>query len=242
MRTFFYIFFVIAIVACKGKVQHSKAVNTFKDTTKTAVDKTIPTAKVTGDTIFKPFKLVEDFMVADTGYFDFAIGNGTYAVIKKDGKLIDTIDYTYKFQPVDSSLFAYYKIEGQGPLSKEIAPNPIKKSMSANIGDYIVIQSTGKKINVSKLAPDFGWFASPSIISGFVYYWQVNKSNQQYRVSAARFDPKTGKTKSLYLFNDYIETDDGGYFQQAESEKGSVIFTSPTGKEYAFSPDFKLIK
>lgn len=231
MKTFIYIIGLILISGCAGK-------------NITASSDTLPKIKLkskTIDTAFKPYRLASDYMVTDTGYFDFGLGDGVYAVLKRNNKLMDTIDKGYSLQPIDNASFVYYTIKGAGLLNKERSNSRYKRSISADIGDCIIINGANK-INVSKKAPDFGWFANPSIINHRIYYWQVKAidKNGNSKISAAEFNPATGLTKSYYLFNDYMETDDGGYFPQAFNENGRIIFKFNDEKKYEFSSDFNL--
>lgn len=185
---------------------------------------------------FKPYVLTGDYMVTDTGYFDFEIGDGVYAVVKRNDRLVDTIDKAYGFHPVDDDTYMYCVIDGNGPLKEK--NTQYKTSISANIGSFIIINSD-KKIDVSNTAPDLGWFANPSIINHRVYYWQVKKAGDDNKIFAAEFDPKTSLTTSHYLFNDYIETDDGGYFATPYLKNDTIYFEGNKGKTIKFTKDFK---
>lgn len=182
-----------------------------------------------------------DYAVTDTGRFDFGLGDGVYAIIKSHGNLIDTIDAYYGFQKVDVDHYMYCAIEKDSIMTAELRDSKDENTIGANIGSFIIIDRNGNKIDVNNIAPDFGWFASPSILNGKVYYYQVKENkDSNYSVSAAEFDPKTQKTKSHYMFDDYIETDDGGYFKQAYLQNNLIIFEKSASVKFRFSKDFKL--
>lgn len=235
---------LVLFAACKGKQTSAPSDSLLFDTTP-AQSKT-DTIKVAAveDTIFKPYKLIDNFIVADTGYFDFGLGDGTYAVVKKDNKLLDTIDQQYGIQKISKDIYLYLVIDGKSILTDKenedgvVGNNCYKKSIFANIGDFIILNK-GNKISLNNKAEDFGWFANPAIINQKIYYWKVSEAGTNNRVFAAMFDPLTLKTTSHYLFNDFIETDDGGYFESPQSSNGQIIFQF-NGKRYIFSSGLTL--
>lgn len=239
-----YILSLILLAACKGKQTSAPSDSLLSDTA--SAQSKIDTVKTTvfRDTVFKPYTLVDDFIVTDTGYFDFGLGDGTYAVVRKDNKLLDTIDQQYGVQKISKNIYLYLVIDGKDILTEKenefgaVANNRYKKSISANIGDFIILKQ-GNKVSLNSKAEDFGWFANPSIINQKIYYWKVSEAGTDNRVFAAMFDPLTLKTTSHYLFNDLIETDDGGYFESPKSSNGQIIFQFK-GKKYYFSSDFTL--
>ncbi|WP_157799150.1 hypothetical protein [Mucilaginibacter auburnensis] len=230
MKTVCYLFYCSILVAfgCRGK---SPAM--VSDSTK--VVSALDTVGENVTTGFKPYTLAENYIVTDTGFFDFDIGDGTYAVVKQQGRLIDTIDKYYGFQPLSKGAYAYYAIEGSGQ-SKTEAKN--SKSILADISHFMIITGN-KKIDVTRNAPYFGWFANPSILKNSVYYWEVKEQKDSYKIFAAKFDPKTRLTNSFYLFNSFIDSDDGGYFAMPYLRGDTICFEHNDGKITKFSPDFK---
>ncbi|MCC8407372.1 hypothetical protein LJ707_00405 [Mucilaginibacter sp. UR6-1] len=239
-----YILSLILFAACKGKQTSAQSDSLLFDTA--PVLPKIDTSKkaISKDTAFKPYTVINDFIITDTGYFDFGLGEGTYAVVKKDNKLLDTIDQQYGIQKISNDVYLYLVIDGKSILTNKenedgmVGNNHYKKSIFANIGDFIILNK-GNKISLNNKAEDFGWFANPAIINQKIYYWKVSEAGTNNRVFAAMFDPLILKTTSHYLFNDLIETDDGGYFESPQSYNGQVIFQFK-GKRYKFSPDLTL--
>ncbi|HEY4325790.1 MAG TPA: hypothetical protein VGN20_17480 [Mucilaginibacter sp.] len=194
------------------------------------------------DTIFKPHKLISDFYITDIGYYDITIGDGIYAVIKRNNILVDTIDSDYSIKQIDDNKFIYQTISGNGPASKEDANPKYKKSISASLGDYTIF-SNGKKELLNTLTPDFDdYFSSPAIINQHIFYWKIKRidSTGKIAVSAAEFDPITRKTRSFYLLEDYLETDDDGYFPRPYIKNDTIYFDAGKNKLMRFSKDFKI--
>jgi hypothetical protein len=233
MKNSWFSILLLPLAAChndKSKMTASKA-----DTNVNKVEVKIK------NILFKPYLLKADYYVTDTGYFNIGIGDGVYAVIKKDEKLIDTIALAYGINHIQGDQFLYYTINGEGPAKNEDANPKYKKSIMASLGNYTII-SNAKKELLTNMTPDFDdYFSSPSAINGNIYYWQIKKidSSGQIKVSAAEFDPITKQTKSLFLMNDYLETDDSGYFPQPYSNKDTIYFNAGKDKIIKFSKDFK---
>ncbi|MFD1255399.1 hypothetical protein ACFQ3S_01205 [Mucilaginibacter terrae] len=239
MKLIKYFFLCIVFMSCGANKTSNKIDTTVIDSPDTL--KIIPKVKVRQpDTAFKPYELVDKFYVTDTGYFDFGLGSGVYSVIKQNDKLIDTIDHTYGMNKVDDHQYMYLVIEGVNNLNSLEANKEYTKSIKANIGDFVIINNK-RKINLNKNAPNFGWFASPAIINHNIYYWQVKEIKENNLVSAAVFDPISGSTKSMYLRNEALETDDAGYFPQPYLNKDTVVFEIGN-RLWKFSPSFKLYK
>lgn len=249
MKPLLYIACIVLLAGCGGKKATPAKDTLVAQNTATIKKASVKANAPSRDSSSKePALLLSNlpfnFAVSDTGYFNFVIGDGIYAVIKNNGILIDTIDAYYGFQKVDNERYMYLTIEGNSALTPEYSDPKYKKSIAANLGNYVIIDKSSFKIKVDSLAPDFGWFANPSIINGRIYYWQVKQESKKGNnfVSAAEFDPTTQKTKKQFLFKDYIETDASNYFEQPSFKNGVVVFNGFGEKEYKFSPDFKLIK
>jgi hypothetical protein len=188
------------------------------------------------NTIFKPYKLTGDFIVTDTGEYDFGIGTGVYAIVKKQNILIDTIDSDYGLNKVDSNKYLYIKVTHAHKFADEQSDHSAKSIWATN-GDYILLDNN-KKYLLNSVAQGFGWFANPIILRNKIYYWKIKDGNKTYHISAAVFNPLTKTTKSYYLFDHPIESDNEGFFEMA-LESGDAIIFRHEGKSWKFSPDFK---
>jgi len=233
MKIVTYFCCLIILAGCAGSGS-----NTAMDSSKTNKSIVTPVvqSKNNNQKAITPYKLVDDYMVTDTGFFDFGLGDGVYAVVKRNNRLVDTIDKEFGFRAINDGSYMYYVILGNGPA---IEPNrQYQKSISASFGSFIIINGD-KKIDVSKTAPDLGWFANLTILNHQVYYWQVKKSGDTNKIFAAEFDPKTCLTKSYYLFNNPIDADDPGYFAMPYLKSDTICFEANDGKISKFSSDFK---
>lgn len=193
------------------------------------------------DTSFKPYKIADNYLVTDTGYFNIGIGDGVYAVIKRNNKLIDTIALVYGLSQVQDDLYLYYTVKGYGVAKSEDANPQYKKSIMANLGDYTLINNDKKEL-LNKLTPDFDdYFSSPSVVSNKICYWQIKKldSTGKIKVSAAMFDPQGLKTLSHYIMDDFLETDDSGYYPQPYTKNDTIYFNAGKDKLMKFSKTFQ---
>lgn len=237
MKVLLYITCIILLAGCGGK----KATK--------AVDALPPKQQVTGsDTAikpakFKPYKLIDGFMVTDTGYADAVVMGGTYAVVFKNGALLDTIEKGFGIQKIMDGMYFYQLVSSNGTLEDGRAPHSdASNAINASFDAYRIL-TNGKKQDLSTLAPDFSdYFSSPYIINNKIYYWQIKKidTTGNNSISAAEYDPLTKKTISHYLFNDYIETDDSGYFGYPYLKNDTIYFDAGADKIKKISKDFKL--
>lgn len=189
------------------------------------------------DTTFASY----NYHFTDTGYYNTGIGDGVYVVLKRKGKLIDTIDLYYGVKQIYGDKFLYYKIRGGGPASKGDSNPQYKKSINASPDHYIIVADNRNEL-LNNLTPDFDdYFSSPAIVDHRIYYWRIKKidSADHIRVSAAEYDPATKKTYDHFIMNDILETDDGGYFPQPYSKNDTIYFMAGDDKLKKFSKDFK---
>ncbi|NCD69987.1 hypothetical protein [Mucilaginibacter agri] len=213
-------------VACSTHKQPNK-VETVKSTTERAevVNK------------FKPYKLIGDYTVIDTGEYSNGPMGGLYAIVRSPSNYIDTIDLGYGIRRIGDAFF-YESL--YGVKNYDDSPGS-KHDLGLDFGEYYIIDGN-KKITLSKIAPNFDkYFSSPNIIDNSLYYWQLDKSDTtgKIKVSATRFDYKSGKTQAVYLFEDYVETDDSGYFPAPYLQHDTIYFDNGKSQLKKFSKDFK---
>lgn len=240
MKNICYLLILLSLAACHSNKKPGSVVDTAKQT---AVIKAVTPQKINEANLIRPYKLIADYMVTDTGYVDATVMATTYAVITENGKLVDTIDKDYGIQKVNDHSYLYLTITDPGPLEDPTSGNAdYKKSISGSLGNYILTVN-GRKQNLSKLIPDFNdYFSSPSVINGKIYYWQIKKidTTGNNSISAAQYDPVTKETINHYLVNDYIETDNAGYFAAPYIQNDTIYFDGENNKLKKFTKDLKL--
>jgi len=233
MGTSKYLVLLLLLTACHNKEKNKITVKTDSTTSTTEVK--------TQKTPFVPYMLKAGYQVTDTGYYNITIGDGVYAIIKKDNKLVDTIDLSYGIQQVKDDQYLYYTIKGRGSANKEDANSNYKNSIMASLGDYTLITNE-KKDYLKNIAPDFdSYFSSPAAINGAVYYWQIKRkdSSGNVSVSAAEYNPSTKQTVNYYIGPDILDTDDSGYFPLPYIKDDTIYFDAGKNKVKKFSKDFK---
>ncbi|MDR6943086.1 hypothetical protein [Mucilaginibacter pocheonensis] len=240
MKKISYLLTLFVLAACHSNKKPELGADTLKQD---ITAKTVAPKKADQDSLIKPYKLIADYMVTDTGYVDATVMGATYAVITKNGKLVDTIEKGYGVQKVNDHSYLYRTIMDTGPLEDPTSGKAgYKNNISGSLGNYILTLN-GKKQNLSKLIPDFNdYFSSPSVINGKIYYWQIKKidTTGNNSISAAQYDPVTKETMNHYLVNDYIETDNADHFAAPYIKNDTIYFDGENNKLKKFTKDLKL--
>jgi len=233
MKITSYILCFLVLCSCKSK---DKAVS--KDTISKSTTTSGILKKEKSKLPFAPYKFNEDYTVIDSGKYsnDGPMTGGSYAIIKNNKEVIDTIDLYYGIKELGHQTYFYHK------LNHEIDPTEkdSKGFLTLQEGNYFLI-TNNNKTSFTSLASDFDdYFSAPNVINRKIYFWKLEKIDTvgTLRVSATEFDPLTNKTKSYFLLNDVLETDDSNYFQLPYPEKDNIVFTIDGKKKWKFSSEF----
>jgi hypothetical protein len=188
--------------------------------------------------LITPYKINEDYTVIDTGKYssEGPMSGGSYAIIKNNAELVDTIDLYYGIKELGNQTYFYHKLDHEiDPTEKES-----KNFLTLEEGKFFLITNNSKTA-LNGLTPNFDdYFSSPNVINRKIYFWQLEKidTTGTLKVSATEFDPISHKTKSYFLLNDVLETDDSNYFPLPFVEKDDIIFTMDGKKKWKFSTEF----
>lgn len=231
MKKIEYLIFIIFFAACSNG--HMSATEVIKTVTADTVNEGVKHAK------FKEYKLNSDYTVIDTGKYsnDGPMSGGTYAIIKKNGILADTIDLYFGVQDLGDQTYLYHTLKD----ATEPGEKQSKEDLILDVKKYLLITNNHKS-TLKELIPDFDdYFSSPAVINLRIYYWQIKKIDTagKYKILAAEYSPLKKETKNYYLKDDYIETDDSGYFPQPYSKNDTIYFDAGKDKLTKFSKDFK---
>jgi hypothetical protein len=235
MKTMKYFIFLISLTACHNNK------TTKSSTNEPVVTNASKTIKQTDTSSFKAYKLIGDYFITDTGYFNIGIGDGVYGVVKENNRLVDTIELGYGIKRIDDVRYIYHTVIGDGLVGKGDANPKYKKSIMANLGSYTVVRKDKKEL-LNKLTRYFDdYYSSPSVINHRIYYWQIKKidTNGKIRVSAAEYDFTTKRTNDQFIMNDILETDDSGYFPSPYQKNDTIYFDAGKNKLMKYSKDFK---
>jgi len=225
MKKSWCLFILVLIVACNNKP-------------KRAIDTPNQHAGKIKLLKFDPYKLNIDFSVTDTGSYinEGPMSGGTYGIVKNN-ELTDTIDMQYGIKSLGGRVYLFHKLKHEtDPVEKET------KGLLCLEEDKYIIAMNKMKYPLDSLARSFDdYYSSPEVIKGKIYFWQLEKidSAGKIRVSAAEFNPIAKTTATYYLFNDYLETDDSGYFPLPYLKNDTVYFDGGKNKLNKFSKDFK---
>ena len=227
------------MIACSGNkpIRQADSISIVKNIITDTVQKTI---KKSTDTVFKPYVLVDDYFVTDSGEYTNGPMGGKYIIIKNKA-FVDTIDQAFGITKMDKNFYLYQKLTHANSDDDNDKNTADDHSLWLNYGDYHLVKD-GKIRGLSKLAPGFdSYFSSPNVINKKIYYWQLKKqaSTELYNILAREFDPLTGKSESKFLFVDGVETDDAGYFANPYLKNDTIYFAVTDKQQYKFSPSFK---
>jgi len=194
------------------------------DTTKKAIRKHIA---------ITPYRLNDDYMVIDTGQYTNGPMDGLYAIVKRDNQT-DTIDVGVEMQKVSDHVYLYQLLHAGVPDEPG--------EFLLNQGDYI-LNINGKTVKMTKIVKHFdNYFSSPQAIDGKIYFWQLipKDKNSTMKVFAAQFDPSSNTTKSHYLLDDALDTDDSGHYAAPyKNQRGdSILFRLNVSQEWRFTSSF----
>jgi hypothetical protein len=237
MKKAAFLLSLMLMFSCKSKNQSATVDSANNTTTKTSVKKKESSAHA-----IKPYNLNSDYAVIDTGCFDATVLAGTYAVIKSNNNAIDTIDKDFGMQKIGEHSYLFASITDTAPPDGETTSGPnCKKLIKGSLGNYIIVKNNTKQ-DLNKLIENFNeYFSSPSVIEHKIYFWQLKKldTTGKTSVSAAEYDPVNKTLKSHYVKNDFIETDDNGYFPNPYLKKDTIYFDGGQGKLMKYSREFK---
>ncbi|QQL51034.1 hypothetical protein [Mucilaginibacter ginkgonis] len=188
---------------------------------------------------FKPYYLAEGYLVIDTGEFENGPMGGTYAIVRNRQNIVDTISLGYGIERVAPGIF-FYELLTMSKYDFE-ASDKRKNFLFLNLSDYVITDKNIKK-RLKDIAPNFdNYFSSPSVINGNIYYWQHTKSDSigKEKIFASKLDLATRQTKSIYLYDDDMGTDDSGYFLDPYLKNDTIYYYGGDDKIKKFSVDFK---
>jgi hypothetical protein len=225
---------MLFLISCKGN--NNAMTDTVKTDSATKID-----AKRNS---FTPYKLVDDYIVVDTGRYENEgpMGGAIYAIVKKNSLLVDTIDLYFGMKKIKSGLYLYQKLSHERGSS-------IKDTIGLLAMDtdkyFLITGDTKKEFNT--MSPNFDdYFSSPNVINSKVYYWALDRSdtvgNKPYKISAVQYDPVDKKSRTEFLFADYLETDNSGHFANPYIKKDTIYFYQTDKNVWKLSPDFNLYK
>jgi len=172
-------------------------------------------------------------MVIDTGEYTNGPMDGLYAIVKREDQT-DTIDLGVGMQIVSEHVYLYQLLHAGTPDEPG--------EFVLETGDYI-LNTNNKTIKLSSIVKHFSnYFSSPQAIDGKIYFWQLieKDKNATMKVFAAQFDPLTNKTKSHYLLDDELDTDDSGHYPEPyKNQKGdSILFNLNVNQTWRFTSAF----
>ena len=162
------------------------------------------------------------YTLGDTSDWATMIEEGKRAVLRAGGMLIDTVDVLFGAQVVgrDSLVFlpvlAYHDSGDAAALS---AP-------TAWPTDHVLCAPDGRR-TLTEILPHFNaGFSSPSVIDSAVYYWGLNRQDDQgrYRLYAMRYSPRRGQLDSVFLREEAPATDYRFFYGPPFKQDSTIVF------------------
>ncbi|WP_448698863.1 hypothetical protein ACFGVR_18440 [Mucilaginibacter sp. AW1-3] len=233
MRASLFIALIFVIAGC---TTHSVKQPVYTDTPQTIVSQTsIDTIKkaVKKHTAITPYQLNDDYMVIDTGRYTNGPMEGLYAIVKRENKT-DTIDLGVEMQKVSNHVYLYQLLHAGTPDNSG--------EFVLETGNYI-LNTNNQTVKFASIVKHFdNYFSSPQAIDGKIYFWQLidKGNNATMKVFAAQFDPSTNQTKSHYLLDDDLDTDDSGHYASPHKNKrgDSILFELNVSQTWRFTSSF----
>ncbi len=161
------------------------------------------------------------YTLSDTLEFSNSITSGMARILKLGELTIDTVDNAFGIKEIGGTSVAYHKVLVYG------RPGP-DGSYQGRFDSYILFKS-GEKMFLKNMLENFDdWFSSPAVINGYFLYWGIKRENKSkyMTVYAMRFDLNRNRTDSIFLYSDFIKTDDPGYFYRPVEDFGGYRFES----------------
>ncbi|HAL80939.1 MAG TPA: hypothetical protein DCO83_00880 [Mucilaginibacter sp.] len=192
--------------------------------------------KASRNVTITPYKLNEDYTVIDTGEYSNGPMGGSYAIIKRNGIVADTIDRGFGIKPISKGFYLYCVLNRSNDPEGES-----EHALSLDIGRYLMIINNSK-VALKNLSEKFDdYFSSPEVINHKIYYWQINPKDSTGKVgiSAAEYDPAKKTTKSHFIMDGVLDTDDSDYFPLPYTKNDTIYFDAGKDKLMKFSKDFK---
>ncbi|HEY2583451.1 MAG TPA: hypothetical protein VGI43_16685, partial [Mucilaginibacter sp.] len=166
MKITSYMLGLVILCSCESKNKPA-----LKDTiTNTAISPPGTLKKESQRAPITPYKVNKDYTVIDTGKYsnDGPMSGGSYAIIKDNGKLIDTIDLYYGLKELGHQTYFYHKLNHENdPTEKDS-----KGYLALEEGNFFLIIDHNKT-SFNSLASNFDdYFSSPNVINQKIYFWQ----------------------------------------------------------------------
>lgn len=191
----------------------------------------------------KPYKLIDNWMVLDSGEYEAGPMGGSYLIVEKNKRFVDTIEKGYGIIKVTTNSYLYQKLTRSNDEGLPVSSST-EHFLPLTYVDYILSQEH-KNVSLSNTVKDFHfYFSSPYPINEKIYFWQLKEvgNDGNYKIYAAEYNPTKNTSNASYLKTDYIETDDAGYFPNPYAIKDTIYFALNDSLIWKFSPSFKPYK
>lgn len=189
----------------------------------------------------QPPRLTPDtaaYTLGDTAQYGNAIGSSHYAVLRRDGRILDSIDLFFGIQRLNTGSVVFLPVEPYDPqgelLDEGVSPMEIGKHV-------IYDRARRRRITLASFLPHFDdYFSSPAVWGGVLYYWGVERSSvtDLRKLHAVRYDAAARRIDSRFLFESEMATDNRAYLAPPEPVAGMIRFETFDNTLF-ISPDLR---
>ncbi len=169
------------------------------------------------------------FTISDTLEYENTITSGKISVLYFDESLVDTFDNYFGLHILSDKELIYQKfITFHDDLSKHY----LEEGRIYGWADECILFQNGLKTDLKTILPYYNDDHSHlEIVSFKLHYWGLKKLERNgeyagYNIYAIRYDLNKSQVDSLFLFNDYLGTDDRGYFLNPFFKDGKLHYYS----------------
>lgn len=177
------------------------------------------------------------YTLRDTAAYANEVSGGDYAVLLRNGKVVDSIDLFFGLQRLNTGTAVFLPVES---YADEVI---VEEGVAAMFTTRHVLDHGKRRDTLASMLPDFDdHFSSPSVLGGVLYYWGLKKTPEGgYVLHAVRYDALTGSIAARPLFESQLETDNRGHLAPPTNDAGTILFET-FGRAFRVSRDWKRVE
>jgi len=162
------------------------------------------------------------YVLRDTTEWATMLYGGAMAVLYRDGVVLDTVDLLLGVQAVPGGI-VYQPVRKAPYDHEECRPD----GRCFDLHPWVLRAGRQTRDLTAMVPAMHPFFSSPNVIDSVLYYWGITAANSgPFRISAMKYDFRTRRADSTYLFSDGLETDNPGYFVPPALERDLVVYAT----------------
>lgn len=177
------------------------------------------------------------YTIRDSGAYANAVSGGEYAVLLRNGAVVDSIDLFFGLQRLNNGTIVFL------PVESYVDEDIVEDGVTAMDITKHVLYHGNRRDTLASLLPHFDdRFSSPSVIGGVLYYWGLEKAvTSGYKLHAVRYDALANSIVTRPLFESELETDNRGHLTPPQPVAGMIQFGT-FERTFFLSPDLQKVE